>query len=618
MTPRSTAVFAGDPAEPRHEGIEEKERGPHLSSPFRHEWLCLALLLSIVTLTWCSHYNRWTAESWATPPLLVADQAWPRWKMAFHGDALWGMAATKAMAQGEIGFFSKRPSSFGAPFTANWNDWLTTEEGLAAWWALLVRLFGLFRGSNLVLLSAHLLAATSFYLVCRYLRYDRTIALAGAALFALSHFSFWRGLPHLGLVMYWHIPLGFLVLWWCVRGERIVEERGKLLFSLGAGALHGIQSPYYAAMFLQLLFAGTACAVVRSREWKKALPAILITFVLVATFACMNVDTLYYRILHGPNPGVVERSYVDVEVWALKPVELFLPASHSIAAFERWANTAYYKRTVLLGEGGSLYLGIIGMFSLGWLLRHVLKGFARQDFQQIPLHFWCAAWVLGYSVVGGLTGIVGLWDIFFLRATNRYSIFILAAVLLFLVKQLTLQTRRWRTGSVSGLAVLLLAVGIYDQVPPRRPEQEKATRKMMKADQQLVAEIQSKLPEGAMIFQLPVMEFPESAPIQKMTEYEPFRPYLHSEHLRFSYGENKGRDRDRWQREAGQLSAADLVRTLEQYGFSAILLDRKGYSNPNAAQENLRAGGGGRVLARSRDHLCIELNPVRHPSFPPG
>jgi len=581
------------------------------------EWLWLALLLSIITLTWCAHYNRWTKESWGTPPLLISDERWARWKAAFGGDALWGMAATKATVAGEIGFFSKTPASLGAPFTANWNDWVTPEEGVAGWWAFLARIFGLFTGTNLALLSAHLLAGVSFFVVCRYFGYAAPLALAGAVLFALSRYAFWRALPHLGLVMYWHIPLGFIVLWWCLRGERILEDTRKLLFCLGVAFIHGIQSPYYAGMFLQLLAGGTVCAIIRTRDWSKALPAILIAFTLVSTFLFMTVETIFHQLVHGPNAAAVARSYLDVELWSLKPVELLVPVTHSIARLEAWANAAYYERTIILGEGGSPYLGAIALLSLGWLLWHAIKGYANQNLKQIPLHFWCVLWVLAYSVIGGMTGMLGLWNIFLFRATNRYSIFLFAVALLFLVKQLTIHTRKWRTEAVFGLSALIIAVGIFDQVPPRRRKHEQATRTMIKEDRKLVAKIESKLPVGAMIFQLPVMDFPEAFAIKKMTDYEPLRPYLHSKWLRFSYGNNKGRYRDRWQREADQLGAAGLVRKLEQYGFSAILINLKGYEDPTSPQENFRAAGRSHVLARSQDYVCIELNPKRRPSLPP-
>ena len=57
-----------------------------------------------------------------------------------------------------------------------------------------------------------------------------------------------------------------------------------------------------------------------------------------------------------------------------------------------------------------------------------------------------------------------------------------------------------------------------------------------------------RLPPGAMVFQLPVMAFPEVAPAHNLGDYEHFRPYLATRALRFSYGMLKGRSRHRWVR----------------------------------------------------------------------
>ena len=159
-------------------------------------------LVLVVTLLWCANYHRWTAEAWQAP-------------ISYSGDTWWGMAGAKAFADGEIGLWDKSPVSLGAPFRGNWNDYPSIEELLIAWWGLLVRMFGIFLGSNLVLLVAHLLALLSFYFVCRRLHYSALFSAVGAVVFACSRFSFARSLHHLGLTYYWHIPLGILVVRYC-------------------------------------------------------------------------------------------------------------------------------------------------------------------------------------------------------------------------------------------------------------------------------------------------------------------------------------------------------------------------------------------------------------------
>src|SRR5205823_7967622 len=125
----------------------------------RREWLWWIGLLTLVTLLWCMAYNRWMGEAWKTP-------------VSYTGDSWGQMAVAKALATGDmLPVLPKYPVSLGAPFVASWNDYPITEEGIFTWYGLIVWLFGVFAGSNLTLLSAHLLAAAGFYFVCRHLSY---------------------------------------------------------------------------------------------------------------------------------------------------------------------------------------------------------------------------------------------------------------------------------------------------------------------------------------------------------------------------------------------------------------------------------------------------------------
>lgn len=540
--------------------------------------------------------------------------------MVFTGDALWGMAFAKAMADGEIApILAKDPVSFGAPFQAHWNDFPSVEEGVDAWWALLVWAFGPFRGSNLALLSAHLLAGGTFYGVCRYLRYSQILSLAGAALFALSRYVFWRNLPNLALSFYWHLPLGLLVIWWCVRETPISQDRKKLLVCAAVSVLYGVQSAYYSGMFLQLLFWAAVFCILRWRDWRRTILPVSLIGVLLATLVLMNVDTLSSWFVNGPNAAAATRSLPDVERYALRPVEFFLPHSHSFRSFARWANQAHFDATMIPGEMGSAYLGVIGILALATLICVTASAIAKGDLEKVPPHFWCCCLVIAFSMIGGINNIAALFGFQSFRAGNRYSIVILTVLLLFMVKRLTLLTRNWSTGSVAVLSAFLIATGIFDQIPPRNSELETAAQRAWKGDQKLVSEMEARLPNGAMIFEMPVHDFPEGYLIGGMDDYEHFRPYLHSRALRFSYADIKGRQEGRWQKEAEQLGPYYLVKVLEEYGFSAVLINKNGYGDQAVSLlEGLRSAGKSRVLAHSDDWVSIALNPVRQPSLPTG
>jgi hypothetical protein len=572
---------------------------------FLFRWITPVLLLCIVGLTWCAVQHRWTAEEWATPP-------------RYEQDVLALMAQAKSYAEGAISpILPKFHPSFGAPFQANWNDYPNIEEAVYAGFGFLACIFGVFTGSNVVLFSAYLLAAGSFYFVCRRLRYDRVISVLGAALFSLSPYAFGRGLDHLGLCFYWHVPLGLLVVWWCLGRAPLLNNRGRLIFCLCVSVLHGIQNPYYAGVYCQFLIGASFCCALLRRPWPRILLPLGLAAMVVALVVGMDGSPILYRLAHGPNLEVIRRTYRDLELFALKPVELLLPLSHREEWLAHWAKNAYTKQALFLGEPGRAYLGILSVSSLVALSYLSVRAIALKRLHQVPSFFWYLLWLLLYSIVGGINGLIGLSGFVFFRGTNRYSIVIMALLLFFLVQRLTTITRPWPWPRKLLIALCLLALGIWDQTPAVSQQQAAQVRAKITADHQLVSAMESKLPQGAMVFQLPVVAYPEAPSIHKMTDYEEFRPYLHSTFLRYSYGTDKGRPRDQWQSEVERFTPAGMVSALERYGFSAILIARNGYIDGGASLlGDLRSARRSDILAESRDFICVGLLPFTSPLLP--
>lgn len=578
---------------------------PKKQSIFGAEWWWWIAIVGLVPVLWCAAYNRWTQEAWQTP-------------LSYLGDAIAEMTWAKILATGEmLPILTKYPASLGAPFVANWNDYPTMEEGIFIWWAPFVRAFGLFPGSNLVVLSAHLLAAGSFYFVCRNLRYHKAWSFVGALLFSMSYFAFARGLSHLVLTFYWHVPLGLLVAWWCI-SESVAVGSKKFWFGVTVAVLHGVQNPYYSALFVQFLGLAALVRLVRGDRWRQIIFPLCLVGTVILTLILMNADMIYSRLVTESNNVTLVRNYAGVELYALKPIDLILPDAHRSRTFEEWVDYAYRSRSMLLGESHSTYLGIVGVAALGYLIWVSFCALVRRKVREVPLHFAGIGWILAFSVVGGLNGIMGLFGFFLFRATNRYSIVIFALVLLFLVRELTRFTRTWHWPAIAAFASVILGVGLWDQLPPSPTGTEiQRVRRLVTSDARIVSLMESKLPPGAMIFQLPVCDYPEVPRVREMLDYEHFRPYLHSRSLRFSYGSQKGRTRERWQKEAMLFGTSNFVRTLERYGFSAVLINKKAYDGAAALLSELRTAGRSEIIAESADLVCVLLQPVPNPGLPP-
>jgi phosphoglycerol transferase len=577
----------------------------------RADILTAAALAAATAIIWCLVFDRLTIRNWRVP-------------LHAGSDALTVLALEKSAAEGDfLPLLPKFNPHLGAPYSANWNDFPVTNEPLIVAAGLLSKLVGLFAAANALVLLAQVLAAVTFYAVCRVLRYGWQWSAAGSLAFALSPYAFQRGLAHVNLTHYWYLPLCLLVCWWCgARGGLELRSR-RFWVALGTALVTGVNNPYYTNVFLQFLGFAALAQILRRSSWRTIAAPIVLGLACLGAFLAMNVDTLYYQAVHGKNPAAASRTYQALEIYALKPLDLFIPPpDHRLPAARAIALGYIYdeaRKPYVLGEGFSQYLGLAGLASLLWLglvsVSRVLGPVPRP----MPAEALAVVWLILYSVVGGLNGFLGQAGLTLFRCTNRYSIFILALALLFGVRGLTRLTSSWRPGFAT-LGMLVLAVAIaWDQLPPRMSKAYIAgIEARVASDRAFTAAMEKALPPSAMVFQLPVMSYPESWPIVKMADYEHLRPYLYSSSLHFSYGSDKGRARDGWQLPTSRLPVPDMVATLERAGFSAVYINRQGYADGGAALlAGLQAAGRTETIESSAgDLVCVRLHAASTPELP--
>jgi hypothetical protein len=566
------------------------------------------VVIATAALLFILIYGRTTAEAWHTP-------------IANRGDTASFLAQLKVAQLGYITPLRVEPiRELGAPFEGNWNDYPRLNK--PTFWALgfLARPFDLFLVANVLLLLAHLLAAASFYTVARYLRSRREWAAAGALVFAFSHFAFCRGfeLGHLMLCFYWHIPLCILVTGWSFRRAGLPLCSGRFWWGAVAAIVSALQSVYYAFLFAQLLVLAAVAQALRRSGWRRVSGPLVLAGAILAMGVADAAHVALYRLDHGPNPDALQRSLQDLETYALRPVRLVIPPpGHGIL---RWQSPwGEHSRGPLEGETEAAYLGLAGALALAGLCLSALRSpfLGRPSFLR-PAH-WAVGWILLFSVAGGANAALGLSGFVFLRAANRYSIWILAVVLLFLVGRLSRACRTSRRGLGLLAALGVSAVSIADQVPHvvSRPEIE-AVAGRVGSDRRFTQALEAALPPWAMVFLLPIMDYPEVPPVHGVAAYDHFRPFLHSSQLRFDYGSDKGRARERWRHRVGRMNPPEMVRELEDLGFAGIIVNRGGYDDRAGGMLRGLAVAGRRVTLESsaRDLSFVELRPSRAPRRP--
>jgi hypothetical protein len=599
-------------------------------------WLPPAMLIVVVALAWCTGNDRWSPASWGVPTAYLEPD---------KGDVVHALAMMKAVGEGEfVPLAWKQVDALGAPATANWNDWPLVEELLVVFYGLLGSLFGLFGGLNVGTLLAHLTAAATFYIVARWEDCDRLWAFVAALAFGLAPFIFAQSPFHITTEYVWHVPL-FLPIWrWIGSEPGIAWGSGRFWFAIAVGFISGLQSPYWTNILCQLTLLGAGVVYWRHRSGPALKSALAVIGAAAAAFALMNLDTWTYRLAHGPNPGALSREYKWMEIYGLKLVDLVIPPithhSRAFAAFataHRVGNPAQGipPASPLQDEGS--YLGIVGLLALGWLAWTAIADAVKGRANDIPLAAWQVLWIVLCFTTGGLNAILGVFGFTLFRTGQRYSLVILAIVLLYAAQRMTAWQKAAAShagpGGVSlgGLAAAAAICGLvlWDQVP-RTPAAEitAGIARQVAADREFTAKMEAVLPDGAMVFQLPVMDFPES-PQPGIPSYDHFRPYLYSSNLRYSFGSMKGREREKWQaavqgklfeaatldREAGmirvnQANARAAVDELKRLGFAAIYINRNGFPDRGKGiEEALLELGYAKPPIRSHtgDLACIVL-----------
>jgi len=550
----------------------------------RLDTTALASLLVVVLLAWCTANAKWTALQWSQPTAYTEPD---------KADVVHALAMMKAGAGGEFMPLAWKGSrDLGAPYDANWNDWPLVEELQIVFFSLLAKVFGLFAGLNLATVLGNLLAAITFYGVARFSDCSTVSAFVAALAFGLAPFIFAQSPFHLTTEYIWHIPL-FLPVWrWASSEPGTTPRSPRFWFAVGVGFLTGLQSPYYTNILCQLTLLGAIILFCHNRSWPAFKSSLAVIGAAACAFALMNFDTWTYRAVHGPNTGALVREYKWLEIYGLKIVDMVIPPithhSHMLADF-----AAAHRAAAPLQDEGS-YLGFVGLAALALLVGTAIADVVRRRANSIPMEAWQVLWIVLFFSTGGFNAILGSLGFTLFRTGCRYSVVILAIALMYAAQRLTALQRETASHKPSGSLPLaayaaagaLCCVILWDQVPRTPTATATATiARQVEADREFVAAMEAALPDRAMVFQLPIMEFPES-PVPGVPPYDHFRPYLYSKNLRYSFGSMKGRPREDWQKELGKMAFKDAVAEMKNKGFAAIYINRNGFPDRGKALED--------------------------------
>jgi phosphoglycerol transferase len=324
---------------------------------------------------------------------------------------------------------------------------------------------------------------------------------------------------------------------------------------------------------------------------------------IAAIFAALVANlspNIIYQYTHGKTE-TAQRAPVEAELYGLKLAQLVLPLTgHRIGSWRRIKDE--YNRAPLVNENDDSALGLIGSIGfltlLGLLVYSAFDLGRREDKSTLNLLAHLSILNLSALLLGTIGGFGAIFNLLVspqIRGYNRISVYI--AFFSFFAVALTLERARHRFFQSRGLRlalplliIILTILGLLDQSSSRLVPDYAGVKHVFEIDADFVQRIESSVPAGAMIFQLPVKRFPETIPIERVYDYDLFKGYIHSKQLRWSYGAMRGRLGDFWQAWVVTHPIPELVEIIALANFDGIYIDRFGYADNAAKLESELAG----------------------------
>jgi hypothetical protein len=529
---------------------------------------------------------------------------------AYGGDAAAVGAHFKTVLQ--EGWYEHQPR-LGAPAGQFYNDFPTADN----LHLIAAKLIGLFTSEwavamNVYFLIGFVLTSLSAVWFLRVCGISRLLTLALAVTFAIAPYHFFRGEAHLWLASYYGVPLvlGLLVL---IFQRKPLWSRGPsqnpVLAWLWSPALRtavwiallATSSSYYAIFFLVLLAFTGIVVLIRDRSWGAFLGAVSAGILTVVVMLANMLPDLIFSWENGTNPGGLQRSRAETEVYALKLTQLILPwPGHRIGVLKQLR--ASYD--AVYGPGEQPALGAIA--AVGFLAAFVViclvlvtrwRGSSPQTTRSLSLVTALSSLVLVafvFSTVGGISTVISFLTSS-LRGWNRMSIVIallslaIVGLLLDLAMRYLASRFSWKSTLWRGVAVVacvaIVSVAFVDQTPADAAATYSRDAQRFADDNAYFGAIEEGLPAKAMVLMLPYIPFPENSAPNGALASDQLIPYLHTSELRWSNGGIKGRPAADWPGQLANYPQNDVALLGAVAGASGVLIDRAALADRGASLE---------------------------------
>lgn len=496
----------------------------------------------------------------------------------YRGDAQWNIASIKGYI--ESGKFIKS-DNIGAPFGTNYYDY-PSSDGLYKATVIVLAFFikDAVVVLNLYYLLTFVLTSITTFFALKYFKISNNLAILSSFIVSFLSFHVGKGTSHIGLGTYYMIPLVIIVLHWIFTDQLEIKNnfkdltRSKLFYSMLILFLLANSGIYYSLFTISFLAVAGIISSFERKNIKNLLISFLLSSVIILAIIINVLPNLIHQFKYGRNSNIGSRSFNEAEYYGLKIIELFTPVTSFNNNYIRKFKERYDNLTWTKSEGYA-YLGVFG--SVGFILL-MLNLFSKKSFdKRIDYLSYLNLWALSLSVTTGIGTIIGYLISSQIRVYARISIFIA----IFSVFGITFVLDKYirRISKYKWLInIVLIFIFIFvtlDQPKPITVDAE-GTAKLYLSDKKFIEKIEIDK-SRSMIFELPYKSFPETAPVNSLTDYDLFRPYIHSNNLRWSYGIIKGTPQDQWIKTISSLPINEMVEKITLADYDGIYVDSVGY-----------------------------------------
>lgn len=503
--------------------------------------------------------------------------------ITYSGDGFLGGIVIKTII--DTGWYLTNPF-LSAPFIYNIADFPFIEDTNF----LIIKALTLFSNHYAVIQNMFFILTFPLITLCSVYAFrtwglNRISTISASLLFTFLPYHTMRGVNHLFLSAYYAIPIYAVFIYILVQPTNKKWHWWQWLCALIALVLAASSGVYYAYFGCFFLLLSGLIATINYKNRKPILLAIGFVAVMCATVILNALPTIIYHKSLGPNTEVAHRHGRESELYGLKIIQMLLPGpDYRIKAIND-IREKYNQTGFLVNENVSASLGVIGSIGFLLLIMQIFIRIPLEDKNSENAFFYLSRLSLGailLGTIGGFGTIIAYFVLPAIRCYNRISIFIdfFGLCAFFIFMQRYLRKWFWRTNpELCGFFIILITLlGLIDQINFHPGHTDYENMQLAFAnDQSFVKQLENILPPESLIFQLPVVPFPENPPVYNLEDYASFRGYLHSKTLHWSCGAMKGRYALTWQTEVSKQPVKTMIQSLIKAGFSGIYIDRRGF-----------------------------------------